>query len=353
MKKQHLVKLSIAAGAVFGALSGNASADATVFGIADAGFGNFKAAGATSSKTSMISGGMTTSAFGIKGGEDLGSGLKADYAMSAFISLADGSNLSGLNVQTPLFTREAWLGVGGDFGHISLGRDVNPAFIPVIAFNAYGDSTVYSPLWNATFFNSKTGSTGTAGLDSAAKGLYSDTAWDGQVRYTSPNLGGAVVDVMYSPNSAGNNVGANVMYFNGPVGLSAFYMDTKSLPSGSLETNIFTANESAKTYFVGGSYDFGVAKTFATYQEGKQSATGLKAKTWHLSSSIPAGPGKVLVSYAHTKTTDSVETIYKQAAIGYDYPLSKKIDLYVNYLRAQESGLSNGHVYGGGMRYFF
>ncbi len=350
MKKQFFTKMSMAAAAVVGAMHGSVMAEVSVFGILDGGYASVKAPGG-SAGTGFVSGGMTTSAFGIKGNEDLGGGLKADFAVSSFIEIGSGSVLSGIGPSSPnLFTREAWVGLGSEYGHVSLGRDVNPAFIPVIAFNAYGDSTVYSPLWNATFFNTKTG---TDGLNSAAKGLFSDTAWDGQFRYTSPNIGGAVFDVNYAIGTDGKkNVGGNVMYFNGALGLTAFYMDTKSYPIGSLETNIFGSG-SAKTYFVGASYDFGVAKTFATYQEGKQSSTGLKSKTWHLSSAIPAGPGKVLLAYAHSKTSDGDDTTYKQAAIGYNYPLSKKMDLYANFLSASETGLSKGHVYGGGVRYAF
>lgn len=350
MKKQYLAKMSLIAAAVFGTLHGNAMAEVTVFGILDGGYANIKAPGGSSS-TGFVSGGMTTSAFGLKGKDDFGGGVRADFAISSFIEIGSGSVLSGIGPSSPnLFTREAWVGLGNEFGHVSIGRDVNPAFIPVITFNAYGDSTVYSPLWNATFFNTKTG---TAGLNSASKGMFSDTAWDGQLRYTSPVIGGAVIDLNYAIGTDGKkNVGGNVMYANGPLGLTAFYMDTKSYPIGSLETNIF-GDGSAKTFFLGASYDFGVAKAFATYQEGKQSASGLKSKTWHVSSAIPAGPGKVLLSYAHTVTTDGDETTYKQGAIGYDYALSKKMDLYANYLSASETGLSRGRVLGAGLRYTF
>ncbi len=360
MKKQHLVKFSLAAAAVVGALAGgNAMADVTVFGIADVGVMNSKAPGGTRA-TKLNSGGMSTSAFGIKGSEDLGGGMKANFAMSAFIDFANGSFLTGTGGGNYLFTRESWVGLSTkDMGSVSLGRDVNPSFVPHILFNAFGDSTTYSPLWHATYFDSVLGTTaanGTFGITAQSRGLYDDTAWSNQIRYTTPSMGGVVADVNYAANSTGDNFGANAMYFSGPLGLSAYYMDTKTRSIGSLDTDIYGTHKAAKVYFVGASYDLGVAKVFATYQTGKQTAAVVtEASTFHVSAQIPAGPGKVLVSYADTSTKNASSIKFAQTAIGYLMPLSKTTDVYANYLYGTEKTTSSkmGDAFGVGMRVNF
>ena len=97
MKKQHFAKLSLAAAVVAALAGGNAMADVTVFGIADGGVMTSKAPGSTSRSTAFKSGGMSTSAFGIKGSEDLGDGVKANFGLSAFNAEVD----SLLEIRTP------------------------------------------------------------------------------------------------------------------------------------------------------------------------------------------------------------------------------------------------------------
>lgn len=360
MKKQHLVKLSLAAAVVGALAAGNAMADVTVFGIVDAGVINAKAPGDTRA-TKFNSGGMTTSAFGVKGSEDLGDGMKANFGLSAFLDLSNGKFLTGFDGGNYLFTREAWVGLSTkDAGSFTLGRDVNPSFIPHILFNAYGDSTTYSPLWHATYFDAVLGTSAAnnnvAKISAQSRGLYDDTAWNNQIRYTTPSMGGVVADINYAPNSTGDNFGANAMYFNGPIGLSAYYMETKTRSTGSLDTDIYTTHKPAKVYFVGGSYDLGIAKVFATYQTGKQvAAVTTEATTYHISAQIPAGPGKVLVSYADTKTTNASSVKFGQTAIGYLMPLSKSTDVYANYLYGTEKTTSSksGDAFGVGIRKSF
>ncbi len=353
MKKQHFAKLSLAAAVVAALAGGNAMADVTVFGIADAGIMNSKAPGGART-TKFTSGGMSTSAFGVKGSEDLGNGMKANFGLSAFIDLSNGSFLTGTGGGNYLFTRESWVGLSSkDMGAVSLGRDVNPSFVPHILFNAFADSPVYSPLWHATYFDTTLGK---GGIAAQARGLYDDTAWSNQIRYTTPSMGGVVADVNYAANSTGDNFGANAMYFSGPLAVSAYYMSTKTRSIGSLDTNIYGSNKPSDVYFVAASYDFGAAKVFASYQTGKQTATtSTESSTYHVSAQIPAGPGKVLVSYADTSTKNASSLKFGQTAIGYLMPLSKKTDVYANYLYGTEKGTStqSGDALGVGMRVNF
>ena len=175
-----------------------------------------------------------------------------------------------------------------------MGRQEAPSFLPTILFNAYGDSSVYSPLWHATYF----GNTGNATTQ-----LYNDTAWDNAATYTSPNISGATVSLTNAQGTMGNNSGGNVLYFKGDLGLTGYWQSTRTNSSGSFQNNIFTPGVTAEAKGVGASYDLKVAKVMATWQDAKSKQTGTEGKTTQVSATIPFGPGHFMVELAKSKVT--------------------------------------------------
>ncbi|CAH0348098.1 porin [Aquabacterium sp. CECT 9606] len=78
-------KKNLVAAAALMALVGAAQADVKVYGSVEASFGSFEAAhaaGASERTTEVSSGNMMTSFIGFSGSEDLGGGLKAEFAPS-------------------------------------------------------------------------------------------------------------------------------------------------------------------------------------------------------------------------------------------------------------------------------
>lgn len=322
-----------------------AHAEVSLFGSMDAGINHTQNVGTSDTTDGVKSGGMNTSFWGIKGGEDLGNGTKAVFELSSFVDLGTGAYKGGTTANQ--FARSSFVGVqNADLGQLTLGRDVNPSFLPTILFNAFGGSSVYSPLWHQTYFG---------GAHSPVTSLYNDTAWDNQVHYTSPTLGGATTSLHYSKGATGGvNSGGNVMWNSGPLSLAAYVMRTEIQSTGSFQTDVFTnnANKPADAYFVGAAYDAGVAKVFATYQEAKNKSQGMDGKTYQVSTAIPAGKGKVLAEYAHTRY--NATTTYSETVVGYNYPLSKRTDLYANYgVMSQSDKDATGRLYGVGMRVNF
>lgn len=325
---------------------GLAQAQVSVFGTMDAGISNTKAPGSTVSSTNYTSGGMTTSNVGITGKEDLGNGSKAVFELSSFLSNGTGATLGGSTVNT--FARSAFVGLeNNNLGTLTLGRQPNPTFLPTILFNAYGDSGAYSPLWHATYF----GNTG-----NAATQIYNDTAWDNSASYTTPSIGGAKVNVMTSKTGLGQNNGGNVMYFAGNLGLTAYWQRQEANSTGSFQNNIYTTNQPGTMGGVGASYDLKVAKVFATYQDSKDSSANLKATTWQTSALIPAGRGNVMIEYAASTNkaiSSGAKTKFNEYAVGYDYPMSKRTDVYATLGRTEVTGLTAGATYGAGLRVRF
>jgi general bacterial porin, GBP family len=128
-----LMKKSLIAFAVLSAFAASASAQSsvTIYGVIDA-----AAAYATNQnpagdkKASMEVGQMLTSRWGIKGSEDLGGGLKANFNLEGTLANdtgTAGSSFGGGNVSAGttanLFDRLSWVGLSGDFGSVLLGRN--------------------------------------------------------------------------------------------------------------------------------------------------------------------------------------------------------------------------------------
>jgi predicted porin len=317
----------------------------SVYGIMDGGLSATKAAGSNTTTTSFTSGGMTTSAFGIKGSEDLGGGLSAFFDLSSFIDLGDGA-VKGGAAQQNLFTRSAFVGVKDNaLGMVRMGRQENPSFLPTILFNAYGDSSTYSPLWHATYFG---------GNNPPSTAIYNDTAWDSAVSYSTPSIAGLTVTGIGSHGATGGtNSGANALYFNGALAASAYYQRTEINSQGSFQTNLYANAKPGDAYGAGVSYDAVVAKVFATYGETKDTSQTMSSKTSQVSTAIPLGKGSVLAEYASTKYYNNSDVTYAEAVVGYDLPLSKKTDVYANYGVFKETALSNGAIYGAGLRLKF
>lgn len=111
--KKSLVALAVlaASGAAM------AQSNVTLYGIADVWFGSskFEVTGEDSARqTKVDSGGVDTSRWGMKGSEDLGGGLKANFQLESAVNMDDGTSTG--------FDRQAWVGLSGGFGAVQLGK---------------------------------------------------------------------------------------------------------------------------------------------------------------------------------------------------------------------------------------
>lgn len=355
--KPKLVKLLMTA-AVSAALAAPAMAQTSVNieGLVDNYVGSFRLAGDAASTTKMGGGGMSTSYFGFKGTEDLGGGLKAKFALTSFIQANTG--VQGRFTGDTFFSRDASVGLAGDFGTVTLGRALAPNFLPQILFNPFSDSFTFSPLvlhMNVGLFNGSGWSSSMAG----------DTGWSNEIMYTTPSFGGATVNLNYqlggvAGDNSKNNIGGNVLYFNGPLSLTAFYQRVRvnnpldTAPGVVKSTGGLLASEQTM-WFIGGGYDLGPVKLFATYDKATHNVA-LDDKTYSVGLSAPVGAaGKVLLAYAETKRTGTGFTDRKRqtASLGYDYNLSKRTDLYTVVMNDRITALTSGTSVAAGIRHRF
>jgi predicted porin len=295
-----VMKKSLVALAVLAA-SGAAMAQSsvTLYGIADVWVGNVKIdTGATStSTTAMVSGGVSTSRWGMKGSEDLGGGLKANFNLEQGVSIDTGAG-SG-------FTRKAWVGLSGDFGHVRLG------LMPTVYDDYAGvsDSIYNSDLSPAQAASGYPGS-GVFRTNNDYSGKVGNT-----VGYFAPAfVPGLTAGITYSlaEDSNGLPAGATAItsfgvgYAKGPIGAEFAYQ--KQDVNNSSNDLVYTR--------LGGSYNFGVATAKLLY--GKVDHAGANAVS-----------ASTILATANGKTTEW--------QIGVDVPMSAALTLSGGYAASTDN----------------
>jgi len=322
-------------------LGAHAQSTVQLSGLADLYVGSMRMAGDASSRTTVGNSGMTTSWVGIKGSEDLGGGLKVNVAMTSFLRLTDGSQ--GRFPGDTFFSRDANIGFSGNFGSVVLGRWLAPNFLPSVIGNPLGDSFTFAPLilhMNVPLFNR-------SGWQATTP---SDTGWNSQIAYTTPDIGGFKATLQYQlgGDTGRHNIGANFLYFHGPLTVTGFY-ERDQLSNPGTSTWLGTTKTD---WMLTAAYDFKVVKPYVGYGQAKADNAPGKAKTMHLGASAPLGGGSVLASWARTNVT-ALDTSRKTLTLGYDYFLSKRTDLYAMYMNDRITAQPSGNSFAVGMRHRF
>jgi len=315
--KKSLVALAVlaASGAAF------AQSNVTLYGVADIWFGRTSAEVTVNgdkildeSQTVLESGGVSGSRWGIKGSEDLGGGLKANFQLeqgfkidtgkATNMSEEEGKFISGFN-------RQAWVGVSGGFGEVQLGKAYN-AFDDVSGLAASTFDSALAPI-NNVFLSAE----------------FAD-ALDNTIKYTTPDFGGFSGAVSYSlgenksaDNSADKFYSLSATYENGPVAVGLGYANADS----------DVADINAKAYRLAGSYDLGVAKLLATY--GRVKEGDFKTTEYEIGADVPLTPALTLSGgYARTKVTiPGADGTLKSFGAAVAYSLSKRTTAYAGFNR--------------------
>ena len=113
---KHLIALAAVATLATSGAALAQSSTVTLYGRVDLSVGKEETGvgAAKTSKTQMFDNNFTTSRWGMRGTEDLGSGLKANFNFEAAINPTSGASTG--------FSRQSWVGLSGDFGAVKLGK---------------------------------------------------------------------------------------------------------------------------------------------------------------------------------------------------------------------------------------
>lgn len=298
------MKKSLIALAALAAVSAaSAQSSVSLYGIADIWVGKIKGSSAQAG-----SGGVNTSRWGMKGSEDLGGGLKANFNFESGIDMGNGA------VKGALFDRQANVGFSGGFGTVKIGKSWNAMDDVFGAANSGFDSALSA---NGVWLNSYTGT--------AAAQLY----------YATPSFSGfsGAVSTQLNGNSANGNAKVtafNVAYANGPVAAALGYEEDKGVGQ--------------KGTMLNGSYDLGMAKLMASLYNSKMTATGAKTNSYQLGADVPMSSALTLsVGYAASKPNGGQTN--SGFGVAAAYSLSKRTTVYAG-VRAESVKASNGRADG-------
>lgn len=367
------MKKTLAAVAVLGAFAGSAlAADVQLYGIVDTGVrylsGDYDKANTDSfNKFSMESGMASGSRFGFKGTEDLGNGLTVGFILENQFNSDDGS----LKDDDHFFRREASLFLEGSFGKFAMGRmgSINGG---TSSWAQHGVMSAFGTSWGSY----------TANADNV---FGNSQIWDNMIAYQTPSFAGfkvyaqygmgnsldpATYDSVENESSSDRYYAIGASYANGPLNL---FLSVDSVNYATAQKSKIEDLDDSLTVRFGGNFDFEVAKVFAGvsyFDEAKLSNysgissdggvgyKGLKLEGWSLglSTSIPVAGGQVLfgAAYMDAEAADSAaQTDDKDLELsrwivsaGYDYPFSKRTDVYAVATYNQDS-LENAANYAG------
>ena len=370
------MKKTLAAVAVLGAFAGSAlAADVQLYGIVDTGL-QYLHGDADSNKAgvdsdfdsfSMESGMASGSRWGIKGTEDLGNGLTVGFILENGIKSDTGVD------DDVMFNRESSLFVQGGFGKVAFGR-IGSFNGGVSSWAKYGVMSVFGTSWGDYSAQAGTWAMG-AGM------------WNNMIAYETPSFAGFKVFAQYgmgnqvsdtwtstdgveveetrgeeNESSSDRYSAIGASYDNGPLSLY-FAVDSINYSSEFLNStgdNYFGDQDDSLTVTFGGNYDFEVVKLYAGAQYFDEIKTSKmkgviqnvskkfnsvngfadRMKGWSLgvSAGIPVAGGTVMVGAAYldaeaadsesSEKTRNDELTRWIVSAGYDYPFSKRTDVY-------------------------
>lgn len=318
------MKKSLLALAVLGAFAGAASAQTsvTIYGSFDAGvrdFTNVNAAG--DSKLTMGSNGQYNSnRLGFKGVEDLGGGLNAHFTLESGFNTGTGAldNATGT-----LFNRSAFVGLGGAWGSVDLGRQYSVNFKTIGSYDPFNYKyTAIIPLAaqaGLTRLNNDIQYTGTFGAVTA------------RAEYALGEQAGSAAD--------GSAKAIGVSYAGGPFSVGGAYTTrSNSLP--------VVGFQDQKNWTVGGAYKGGSFRVAVGYADNKQ-ATGTvvsdtRTKDAWLGGNFIVSPAVDLTAayYRTSVTAANLDGRRNLTILGATYALSKRTNFYADIDHSKLSGIA-------------
>jgi predicted porin len=333
----------------------SAQTSVSIYGIADvwAGQTRHKVGGPVTGSMGVVeSGGAQASRWGLRGSEDLGGGLRANFVLEQGISLDSGTvtNVSASNVG---FNRTAYVSVLGRFGELRLGRMLT-------AFDAMRGST--NQLFDSSGFAS-TGQVWSAGT-TAANGLSEVAGSDylargnNTVLYATPQFGPVSGSVSFSMGEGATTDKASPRMITGHVKYTA----------GKTRIGYAYQNENYATgdnnfHLVSGIYDFGAARLVGAFQRqtDERIAGHQKSNEWQIGLDVPLGATMLSFGYAKAVTKDgSGQEVADAKGVSFlgAYSLSKRTRVYaalrrLEVTRADGSATLEATRYGIGVNHTF
>lgn len=318
-------------------MAGSASAQSTVtmYGLIDVGVEYLNHANANGdSLIREIGANMAGSRWGVRGSEDLGGGLKATMTLEGGFRPDTGVIEQGGR----LFGRLATVGLQGDFGALTVGRqaivlnDVMFSFDPM-AFALYSVATL-----DGKFFGRA----------------------DNSIKYIAPTVGGLTgsayysfgLDTAFAPTQGevpgngkvGRAWGVAARYAGGPFGVGLVVDRVNSGVAAKAN-----AGDMDQRVALAANYKFGEATVFGGYRRLKSDVAGtngVRSDYYWSGLTYNATPALKLTGAIYHNNIKNTEADPSLFVLNADYSLSKRTDLYASlgYAKNRKDGLAGTSV---------
>ncbi len=363
MKKSLIALAALSAFAT----AAQAQSSVTVYGIIDTGYNSVENTTSANVKTETTqirtNGEASTSRFGLRGSEDLGGGMKANFQIETNIGNTNANNTAG---STNLGDRAFWVGLeDAKMGQLRLGLQDSTVRANWLAHDQLAAANVVGNL-----AHNQAGVSNGSGASNAAAGSHS--ALNTAVNYLSPRINGIQVTLGVTESNVeetsknkvktGSGSQAGLNYVAGKFSAGVAYVETTTAVNTVDATGYYASNTptvSATSLGVAGvtaantknketsaaaSYDLGVAKVAYIYnkRDSKNSlattdwATNIDRTSHSFSASVPVGAKTVLrAGYGFGELRQGATSNYNadikgmQAALNYN--LSKRTTAYAIY----------------------
>lgn len=293
-----------------------AQTNVQVFGVVDT-FTQYTNTGAGYT-AALDSSGLFGTRWGVKGSEDLGDGLKAEFVLEQGFKSDTGAAAD----PTRAFSRQSWVGVGGRLGQIRLGRQNALMFLNEGKLDAFFGASMASGLNNFSTYSVRT---------------------DRTVSYFSPKMGPIQFQLYYGMGTAGGAKTANGSYSG------ALNYDQQKLHLAVVYQAVQNAlgSDTQKALYAGGSYDFERLTTYVAYHHAVSELAKIDKDVLSLSTRIHLTPVSDLsLGYSYLKDDSVQHSNASELAMMYMYYLSKRTQLYTSLSYLKNTGRA-GYALGG------
>lgn len=307
---RRAVQWTCAASLALTAQTACAQSGVTVYGILDSYLDSSHAGNVSASR--LQSGGVSGSRIGFKGMEDLGGGSRAVFALEAGINLDDGSSgQSGV-----LFGRQAWVGLGGNAGEITVGRHYSPYFFNLVTYGLGGGMG-----WGN------------------ASNYFTDASVlrvNNSLSYASPVMNGFRLRALYGFGENTTLPGGSTI---GNIHSASLQYDRERFSANLAYEQRNTSQLNQDRYYAAGaSYDFGVLKASVLLQARRDDLNAARNNAAELSVQVPVARGYLLLDLGRVANRSVADADSLALSIRYDHYLSTRTMLYTGIARIRNDG---------------
>jgi predicted porin len=338
------MKKSLLALAVLGAFAGTASAQSsvTIYGLLDLAItkgngGTAPNVGANGTSKAWIQKQSSSSRLGFRGNEDLGGGLSAQFQIEHRFTPDDGA------AANPFWAGRSYVQLShNDFGRVYLGREYTPAFWVQLKLDPFGNDGVgqFGTAFSWAGFNTPSNVIAAPGGSARTSNTFG---------YKTPTWGGLTANVAVGLGEATQprDTGFNVEYAAGPLYAGLAYERLNGGPAQAADRT-----DGNSLFNVGATYDLGFVKPGFYYARAKLAGGSITNKTWEITASANLGPGRLKAGYGRLNPQGANNNITK-LGLGYDYPLSKRTNVYADVGFGKQDNQSNNRAFAFGLKHTF